>query len=654
MLAQRFSLSPWVWYTRDSIPGRPYAPSARLRPEHGERIRVKDTRLRALNTQIRRLQGRLETLHRLSTRASWIRLGLAAAALVAAGAAYFAVGAWLLAICLGAGGLLFGMAVIYHRQVDTSIRRHQAWLQYAAAQIARATLDWEQIPTTFGHRPQPDHPFETDLDLVGPRSLHRLLDTAVSYEGSHRLRAWLAEPVPVPAQTLRRQRLVRELVPLSLFRARLAVNATVAAGAKRTWQAGQLLGWLEDPAPQGALRRWFLGLGAFAGLNAILFVADQLGWFPPWWQISLVVYVGVVLARARLTDAAWRESLALQGALQQLRDVFRLVETFSYQNTPHLRALCEPFLDPAHRPSRYLARLTRIVAAMGLRANPLIGFAVNALLPWDAYLVYQLAGHKAEMARHAPAWMDAWFELEALSSLASFGYLNPGYTFPDLLAEESGDGGAVFDAQDLGHPLLSDAEKVCNDLAIPGLGQVIIVTGSNMAGKSVFLKTVGVNLALAHAGGPVNARRLRTVPFRLFCSLDVVESVTDGISYFYAEVKRLKALLGELEREHPLPLLFCIDEIFRGTNNRERLIGSQAYVQALAGKHGTGLIATHDLQLTQLADGVPLVRNLHFRDRVVDGRMAFDYTLRPGPCPTTNALKIMQLEGLPVPMPDGD
>jgi DNA mismatch repair ATPase MutS len=163
---------------------------------------------------------------------------------------------------------------------------------------------------------------------------------------------------------------------------------------------------------------------------------------------------------------------------------------------------------------------------------------------------------------------------------------------------------------------------------------------------------VGVNLALAQAGGPVNAHRLRTVPFRLFTCMGISDSVTDGFSFFYAEVRRLKSLLAELERAHPLPLLFGIDEIFRGTNNRERLIGSRAYVRSLAGKHGLGLIATHDLELARLADEVSQVVNYHFRDHVVDGRMAFDYTLRPGPCPTTNALKIMRLEGLPVPLQD--
>lgn len=607
-----------------------------------------------MNNQTHRLQRRLERLHRTSYRFSWIRFVVFFAALLAAVLAFYLDGIWLGAVCAVVGGLLFGLVVYVHHRINRGIRQHQLWLEATAAHIARATLDWEQIPVTFRHRPDPDHPFEVDLDIVGQRSLHRLLDTAVSYEGSQHLRDWLASPLPGPQQTARRQQVVRELAPRHLFRGRLALNGMMAAGAKRTWRANHLMEWLEGHTPEASSRRWVLFFGAFIGLNAILFAANRLGLLAPWWQLTLVVYLGLILLRSGAVDAAWDEAVALEGALRQLRAVFGQLETFSYRDTPHLRELCRPFLDSAHRPSRYLARITHVLMAMSLRSNPLLRLVLNALIPWDAYFAYRLNQTRAEMAPHAGAWMDAWFELEALASLANFAYLNPDYAFPLLLAEGEQKASAVFQAQDLGHPLIPDGERVCNSLTVSEMGQVTIITGSNMAGKSVLLKTVGVNLALAFAGGPVSAQSLQTVPFRLFTCMGISDSVTDGISYFYAEVKRLKALLSGLEAGHTWPLLFCIDEIFRGTNNRERLIGSRAYVRALAGKDGLGFIATHDLELAKLAGEVRQVVNYHFRDHVVDGRMAFDYTLRPGPCPTTNALTIMQLEGLPVPsLPQG-
>ena len=180
------------------------------------------------------------------------------------------------------------------------------------------------------------------------------------------------------------------------------------------------------------------------------------------------------------------------------------------------------------------------------------------------------------------------------------------------------------------------------------VGEITLITGSNMAGKSTFLKTAGVNLCLAYAGGPVNAKVLRTRLFRIFTCMQIHDSITDGLSFFYAEVKRLKALLAVLHEDDQAPIFFLIDEIFKGTNSRERLIGSRTYIHHLSKQSGVGMIATHDLELGQLDDQISSLTNYHFRDDVTDGRMVFDYKLHQGLCTTTNALKIMRMEGLPV------
>src|SRR5262249_27796119 len=239
------------------------------------------------------------------------------------------------------------------------------------------------------------------------------------------------------------------------------------------------------------------------------------------------------------------------------------------------------------------------------------------------------------------------------NALAHFGYLHPDFVFPDVLPVTTPPAQPILSARGLGHPLLRTEVRVCNDFTFAHLGEMALITGSNMSGKSTFLRTLGVNLCLAYAGAPVNATALQTVVLRLFTCIKISDSVTDGISYFYAEVRRLKALLCALTAAELIPLCFLIDEIFRGTNNRERLIGSQAYICALAHGHGVGVISTHDLELVTLADSVPHIHNYHFREEVHDGRMVFDYKLRLGPCPTTNALKIMQMEGLPVDMDGG-
>jgi hypothetical protein len=378
-------------------------------------------------------------------------------------------------------------------------------------------------------------------------------------------------------------------------------------------------------------------------LNIICVVLASLNIIPPIWPITLVIYFGAMLLNRSRIATAWEELQGLEKALTHFRVVFGYLESRSYKNTPGLARICAPFAEEGKQPSREIRRLGRLAAALGVRTNPLLALLVHLLVPWDFIFTHRLELVKKEIANLLPRWLDAWHELEALNSLANFAYLNPQYEFPELLPEA-----ARIVARKLGHPLLKPESKVCNDFELDHNRRIVILTGSNMAGKSTFLRTIGVNLVLAYAGAPVNAERLETSLFRIFTCIKVSDSVQDGLSYFYAEVKRLQALLAATKADDALPVLFLIDEIFRGTNSRERLIGSRSYISTLA--HGTpvGLVATHDLELIKLADEIEGVVNQHFREEVSDGRMVFDYRLRPGPCPTTNALTIMRLEGLPV------
>ncbi len=205
----------------------------------------------------------------------------------------------------------------------------------------------------------------------------------------------------------------------------------------------------------------------------------------------------------------------------------------------------------------------------------------------------------------------------------------------------------IFSGNKVGHPLIKKENKVCNDFTFKPQGEIAIITGSNMSGKSTFIRILGINLSLAYAGCVVNAENLQISLFRLFTCIKVSDSLIDGISYFYAEVRRLKALLDEIESPG-YPVFFLIDEIFRGTNNIERLKGSSMYIKKLTETNTVGVIATHDLELVKLSDKISKVVNYHFKEEIKNGKMIFDYKLNAGPCPTTNALKIMKLEGLPV------
>jgi hypothetical protein len=497
-------------------------------------------------------------------------------------------------------------------------------------------------------RPGTQHPFAADLDLIGDRSLHQLLNTAISSEGSQRLADWLTLTYPNKDVILQRQQLVRDLMPLTHFRDRLALNARLSTDSHSgAWQSSKVLSSLAPMGDPGPLRRVLVVMALLSAVAIALFLLDWLRPSAPLWAIPWLMYVVLFIVNASKIRSLFESAFEAHSALQRLRRVFECLERHDYEETPALKSLCAPFREPGRRPSSLLRRVTRVLAGASLQGNIYLWLPVNLIIPWDFFFAYRLRLLQSELAQWLPKWLDTWYELEALCSLANYGYLNPTTTFPIFSGHDQGRR-SPFRVAAIGHPLIAEDIRVCNDFEISAIGEVALITGSNMSGKSSFLRTLGVNLCLAFSGSPVCAAAMETRVFRLFTSITLSDSVVDGISYFYAEVRRLKRLLDELQRVDEVPLFFLIDEIFRGTNNRERLIGSRAYVRAMAGHNGVGVISTHDLELTKLPDEVSRLVNYHFKEHLAGDKMVFDYQLRPGPSPSTNALRIMQLEGLPI------
>lgn len=609
------------------------------------------TRSQQLEKQIGRLERRTKFLNEIS-RKYWVvrRIVFVAGVLLALGfcSASGTRAGWIVG---GLIAIVFSIVTIYHNRVRESLQRVLLLIDIKRVQIARIHLDWDRLPPTeHSSFTFAEHPFASDVDIVGERSLHRLLDSAVTREGSERLMSWLLAVRPDAEVIHHRQALVQELKNHSVFRDRLQLLSAVArigTVGPRTrasrWNSRILVEWIERTAPHSSLLPTVFVLSALSALNIVCIVLSALDVIPPIWPLTFLIYMGAMYGVQHRIASAWEELHELEKALTHFKVVFRYLESRSYKNTPRLAEVCAPFVVQDKQPSVEIRRLGRLAAALGVRTNPLLWFLVHIIMPWDFIFTHRLNLLRIELAHLLPRWLDAWYELEALNSLANFAYLNPHYTFPEILSEQH-----RFAARGLGHPLLNPQTKVCNDFELDDDQRIVILTGSNMAGKSTFLRTIGVNLCLAYAGSPVNANRVDTSLFRPFTCIKVSDSVQDGLSYFYAEVKRLQALLAATKAGDPLPVLFLIDEIFRGTNSRERLIGSRSYIRALSESNAVGLVATHDLELVKLADEINGVVNFHFREEVSDGRMVFDYRLRTGPCPTTNALTIMRLEGLPV------
>jgi uncharacterized membrane protein len=543
--------------------------------------------------------------------------------------------------------VLFLIVAGYHNRLESRVHRLRLWKQIKVVHLARLRLDWHHIPARPSSAPD-HHPYAKDLDLVGPHSLLHLLDTTVSSHGQTRLVAWLLEQPPGPDQWLLRRRLVQELIPRSLFRDRLGLEAQLIGeqeinGRRLEAVLHHAVGFPHLTtvlAIQTLLAATTIGLG----LGALL------DWLPNYWMWSFAAYA-LLYFWTDQGEELLEHAVGVHFELEKLGAVLGFVERHARPSHAALADLWAPLLAPGLNPPQLVRQAARTLHAISVKAHPVIHLIANAFCPWDLWFTYRLQRIQAQVAAHLPTWMDRLAEVEAASALATFAALHPSYRWPDPLTADPRRNGAQarLSAKGLAHPLIPETHRVPNDLTLETLGAVLLVTGSNMSGKSTFLRTLGINLCLAQAGAPVCANQFEWTWVRLATCIRVDDSLEAGLSFFYAEVKRLKSLLDATTNRSKPPVLFLIDEIFKGTNNRERLIGSRSYISALSQGNGFGLVTTHDLELTDLDKTVAGLQNAHFQETVAAGSLQFDYKLRPGPCPTTNALRIMELEGLPVP-----
>ena len=603
----------------------------------------RSARLKALNNQIKRLETQIIKRKVKSRRLSWYRLII------------FLTGAFITILTLKWGTeamawgsvlltlVVFNFIAYFHRKIEKSLKKHEIWHKIKSSQIARMNLDWENIPETAKQSYTLKHPFENDLDIIGHHSLHQLINTSISHEGSDLLTEWLFQEHPESSNIEKRQNIIKELVPLSRFRNKLLLNFYLITDEQL--EGKKLLKWLNEKNPSNLIKKLLPISTILVFLNALLFVLHYIGAIQPYWIITMPTYIIFYLVNQKTLSKFFFTIFHLDEELGKFRQILKYLEKFNYGTNKHLLKLCAPFLDKDKLPSKQLRKIKLVTAAIGLRMNPILTILLNAVMPWDFYFANLISKYRYEIENQLPEWLKTWAELEALISLANFSYLNPEYVFPEIYSYKEN---KTFSTQNMGHPLIKEEQKICNDFELRETGEIDVITGSNMAGKSTFLKTIGINLCLAYSGSVVTAENFRIPLLRIFTCIKINDSVTEGFSFFYAEVKRLKFLLDALKTEHEYPIIFLIDEIFKGTNNKERLIGSRSFIKALVEQYALGLVSTHDLELAKLADQFPQINNFHFREEVIDGKMEFDFKLRQGPCPTTNALKIMKLEGLPV------
>jgi DNA mismatch repair ATPase MutS len=291
--------------------------------------------------------------------------------------------------------------------------------------------------------------------------------------------------------------------------------------------------------------------------------------------------------------------------------------------------------------SKQIAKLRRLIEYRDQANNQMFAIIAEPLL-WSPQFAFAIERWRQTSGPHIGEWIQAVGEIEALSSIAGYASEHPEDPFPELTGE-----GPLFDAQGIGHPLIPPQAAVRNDVRLDREMRLLLVSGSNMSGKSTLLRSVGLNTVLAWAGAPVRAVRLRLSPLAVGAAMRAQDSLVDGKSRFYAEITRLRGVVDLIDG--PVPLLFLLDEILSGTNSHDRLIGAAAVVKNLVQRGSIGLVTTHDLALAHIADDLaPNAANVHFEDHIEDGRIAFDYRMRPGVVRKSNALELMRSVGLDV------
>jgi MutS-like protein len=576
---------------------------------------------------------RIAALDRVNLRISQGRLAIGIAGAVLVWLAF--VRASISPAAPVAAWLAFGvLAVIHARQLQRHERAVSAERVYLRG-LDRLSNQWEGTGRD-GSMFLEGHAYARDLDLFGPASLFELLNITRTEIGEATLADWLRGPAALP-EVRARHAAVDELRPMLDFREDVAVLASESPVGR----TGLLAAWAVSPpaAFSPALRVMLAALAAMTiGLSvAACYAVVQTELLSIW----VILTIGVASIWRRPVHHVLHAIDMPEHDLALLAGLLARVESERF-TSPRLAALQQRLLTDGVPPSRRIAQLRSLVSWVDSTHNLLFGPIAYVLLLRPQLAMAIDRWHGAYGAA-VGEWLREVGELEAFAALATFAYERPADPFPQLVEH-----GPLFDAEGLGHPLIAPASVVRNDVTLGGDGPcVIIVSGSNMSGKSTLLRSVGINVVLALAGAPVTAARLRISALALGATLHVEDSLHAGHSRFYAEILRIRTIVEGARG--PFPMLFLLDEILHGTNSFDRRIGAEGIVRALVGLGAIGLVTTHDLALTELPAmlGAAAV-NRHFEDRLEDGRMVFDYRMRPGVVEHSNALALMRAIGLEV------
>lgn len=526
--------------------------------------------------------------------------------------------------------------VFWHINIGAKLKKIRCLIKINQDYIDRHNGAWIEFQDLGSEFEDSNHAYTGDLDVFGSHSLFQLINCSSTFMGRSNLAELLKNPEKNIGIVKKRQGAVRELSGKIDFCRELQCEGKLQDETGHSPEKLIAYSKRQDRLFRYKWQEWLIIFLSMASIMTTALLVMKIA-IPVLIPVILFPIQGIVTLLGWKCRAVFNEVMGMKRDLETYRSLLEVIRLEDFENE-HLGQLKKDLFNDQVSAVKGLKKLDYITGAIDVKFSPVLHFILNIITLWDYHCVFELESWKEQYGRHIEKWIEAIGKFEAYTSLAVIPQISSQFIFPEFSAE-----GMIFSAENLGHPLINESSRVANNINMQN--NICIITGSNMSGKTTMLRTVGINLVLAYAGAPVIAKSMRCSMMDLFTSMRIKDDLSSGISTFYAELLRIKTIVEfSLLKK---PMIFLLDEIFRGTNSRDRIIGAKSVISNLNRQWIIGLVSTHDFELCSLEnEGKDRIKNFHFTEYYVDDKIRFDYKLKSGRCETTNAKYLMKLAGI--------
>ena len=574
-------------------------------------------------------------LEKKSERLSWARTAIFLLALLIAWLSF--AKSELSPLWLLAPFVLFLALLTLHTRVRKRLKHAQRAETFYVKRLEHLAGRWSGQGKPGSRYIDPNHSYSSDLDIFGESSLFEFLCDARTRLGENTLAAWLGTCADL--NTIKdRQSAIEELRNHIELREEIALLEEVSDDEL---DQHEVQDWINKANPISGWQRAIASVLGFLAVLSVVLWATGYGTLLLMLVIVFEIFFYAVNYQKIKTIALEAEQLS--STLTIISQMLELIEQKEFKS-PLLLKFGQMLQSENQTPSRQINKLQELISQLNQCTLNQIIIVPSFLLGVPVHAAHRLEQWRKTIGPEIPQWLEVVGKIEALNSLARYRYENPNNPFPDLVPDSEA---TCFDTSELSHPLITYQNRVHNDIRIDSQQQLVMVSGSNMSGKSTLLRTIGINIVLAGSGAPVQAKRLKTSRFTIGSAMRASDSLKEGASFFYAVISRIKRVV-DLAKQ-PTPLLFLLDEILQGTNSHDRLVGAKAIIHQLINQNAIGLVTTHDLALTEIVESLgKRAINIHFQDHIEAGQISFDYKIRPGVIQKSNGLDLMKMIGLDI------